>query len=219
MDTRPEPPPEGRLIEAATRLLDISIREAARRAGISYGRWRQIVKGYQNVSPGSYAPVRAPAKTVAVMARVAGVTPGQLEGEGCRPDAAAILAGLLADDEPTLTGISPAPSAVEPPAAPDPLTARIGQVVADEMARIRGEEVAEKLTGIAADVRKRIESERRRGTPEREIFTDPFERNLWLTELTPEDQRVLAIAALRSVRPERPPNSNTSPQPPIELAG
>jgi hypothetical protein len=214
MDTRPEPPPEGRLIEAATRLLDISIREAARRAGISYGRWRQIVKGYQNVSPGEYAAVRnAPAATIAKMARAAGVTPAQLAAEGCRPDAAAVLADLLAaDDEPTLAGILPAP------AATDPLTVRIGQAIADEMTRIRGEEVAVRLTEIAAEIRDYIAARREDGIPEREIFEDKFERNLWLTELTPEDQRVLAIAALRSVRPRRP-NSDTSPPPPIELAG
>ena len=75
MEQRPDQPPEGRLIAAAADNLNLSIREAARRAGISYGRWRQIVKGYQNVSPGSYAPVHAPAKTLAKMAAVVGVNP------------------------------------------------------------------------------------------------------------------------------------------------
>ena len=88
MDTRPEQPPEGRLIHDAADRLDLSIREAAKRAGISYGRWRQIVKGYQNVSPGSYAPVHAPAKTLAKMAVVVGVTAEQMETDGQRPDAA-----------------------------------------------------------------------------------------------------------------------------------
>ncbi len=91
MDQRPEPPPEGKLIADAADRLDLSIREAARRAGISYGRWRQIVTGYQNVSPGSYALVRAPAKTLAKRARVVGVTAEQMETEGQRPDAAEIL--------------------------------------------------------------------------------------------------------------------------------
>ena len=91
MDHRPDQPPEGKLIEAAARDLDLSIREAARRAGISYGRWRQITSGYQNVSPGSYAEVRAPAKTLARMAAVVNVTPGQLTEAG-REDAARILA-------------------------------------------------------------------------------------------------------------------------------
>lgn len=88
MQTRPEQPPEGKLIAAAAERLELSIREAARRAGISYGRWRQITTGYQNTSPGEFAVVRAPAKTLAKMARVVGVTPEQLETEGQRPDAA-----------------------------------------------------------------------------------------------------------------------------------
>jgi hypothetical protein len=92
MDKRPEQPAEGKLIEDATADLDISIREAAKRAGISYGRWRQIVKGYQNVSPGVYAEVRnAPAKTVARMAAVAGVTPELMETKGQRPDVAEVM--------------------------------------------------------------------------------------------------------------------------------
>jgi hypothetical protein len=91
MDTRPPPPPEGRLITEATARTGLSIREAARRAGLSYGRWRQIVQGYQNTSPGEYAKVRAPARTVARMAAVAGLTPDQMETAGQRPDAAAIM--------------------------------------------------------------------------------------------------------------------------------
>jgi len=69
----------------------LSAREAARRAGISEGRWRQIASGYQVVSAGVYAPVRGPAGTLARMASVAGVTPAQLRRAG-RPDAARVLA-------------------------------------------------------------------------------------------------------------------------------
>ena len=94
METRPEQPPEGRLIHDAADHLDLSIREAAKRAGISYGRWRQITVGYQNVSPGSFAAVHAPAKTLAKMAKVVGITPAQLTDAG-RDDAALILAELL----------------------------------------------------------------------------------------------------------------------------
>ena len=78
MESRPEQPPEGRLIADAASRMELSIREGARRAGISYGRWRQIVTGCQNVSPGSFAAVHAPAKTLAKMAEVVGVTPAQL---------------------------------------------------------------------------------------------------------------------------------------------
>lgn len=88
MPERPEPPPEGRLIADAARRANLSIREASRRAGISYGRWRQVVTGIQNVSPGNYAKVHAPAATLARMAAVAGVTAEQMETEGRRPDAA-----------------------------------------------------------------------------------------------------------------------------------
>jgi hypothetical protein len=105
MNERPPQPPEGKLISDAIRLRGVSIREASRQADISYGRWRQITSGYQNVSPGSYASVRAPAATLARMARAAGVTPEQLETEGDRPDAAQALREIRA------TPISPAPAA------------------------------------------------------------------------------------------------------------
>ena len=118
MDQRPEQPPEGRLIADAANRLDLSIREAARRAGISYGRWRQIVMGYQNISPGVYAPVHAPAKTVAKMATVVGVTAEQMETEGQRPDVAEMLrhetgrpASAPPDDPDDLPLISPAMAA------------------------------------------------------------------------------------------------------------
>ena len=74
----------------------LSAREAARRAGISEGRWRQIAGGYQVVSAGVYAPVRGPAQTLARMAAVVGVTPAQLTEAG-RPDAARALASSGTD--------------------------------------------------------------------------------------------------------------------------
>jgi|SRR5580698_3608511 hypothetical protein len=91
MTGRPEPPGWGALITAAIARNGLSAREAARRAGLSEGRWRQITGGYQVVSPGVYAEVRGPAGTLARMAAVAGVTPAQLRGVG-RDDAARILA-------------------------------------------------------------------------------------------------------------------------------
>jgi transcriptional regulator with XRE-family HTH domain len=90
MTERPEPPPWGALISAALAREGISAREAARRAGMSEGRWRQITGGYQVVSPGVYAPVRGPAATVARMAAVAGVSPAQLRAAD-RDDAAQVL--------------------------------------------------------------------------------------------------------------------------------
>jgi transcriptional regulator with XRE-family HTH domain len=97
MPTRPAPPPWGALITGALRNSGLSAREAARRAGISEGRWRQITSGYQVVSAGVYAPVRGPAATLARMASVAGVTPARLEQAG-RADAAAVLAASSAND-------------------------------------------------------------------------------------------------------------------------
>jgi transcriptional regulator with XRE-family HTH domain len=90
MTDRPEPSPWGALIAAALRSAGISAREAARRAGISEGRWRQISGGYQVVSPGVYARVRGPAATLAKMAAVVGVSPAELRVSG-RNDAAEVL--------------------------------------------------------------------------------------------------------------------------------
>lgn len=87
MNERPDQPDEGRLIGLAQKRSTLSARKAAAAAGLSEGRWRQIVSGYQTVSAGVYAPVRAPAETLARMAKVVGVTPEQLEQAG-RPDAA-----------------------------------------------------------------------------------------------------------------------------------
>jgi len=90
MVDRPDPPAWGVLLTAALREAGMSAREAARRAGISEGRWRQIAGGYQVVSPGVYAHVRGPAATLARMASAAGVTPEQLTAAG-RDDAATVM--------------------------------------------------------------------------------------------------------------------------------
>ena len=95
MNGHPEPPPEGALIEAARRDAGLSVREAARRAQISEGWWRQVVKGYQTLSGGGYGLVRdVPAATIARMARAAGVEPEQLATAGERPDAAQAMREL-----------------------------------------------------------------------------------------------------------------------------
>jgi hypothetical protein len=88
---RPDPFPWGAAIAAGCRQAGLSARAAARRAGISEGRWRQITGGYQVVRPGVYVPVRGPAQTVARMAAVAGLTPAQLTAAG-RDDAARVRA-------------------------------------------------------------------------------------------------------------------------------
>ena len=90
MNPRPEQPAEGRLIAEALARKGLSIREGARRAGISYGRWRQITNGWQSAGAGNYVPVTGPATTVARMAAAAGVSADALEAAG-RPDAAKSL--------------------------------------------------------------------------------------------------------------------------------
>lgn len=89
MVDRPAQPPEGKLIAAAAKSRRLSQREAAKRAGISEGRWRQIVQGYQTVS-GNHVPVRGPDSTVARMAWAVGVSTSELMESG-REDAAEVL--------------------------------------------------------------------------------------------------------------------------------
>lgn len=117
-------PPEGELIEAARKRMHprVTVREAARRTGISEGWWRQIVKGAQPVSGGGRVHLRGTAETVARMARVVGVTPEQLVAVG-REDAAEELRSLR--------GRPPASAAADDPASE---RRRIAQQVAEEMA-------------------------------------------------------------------------------------
>lgn len=100
VNERPAPPAEGSLITAALKSSKLSAREAARRAGISEGRWRQISQGFQTVSR-QHVPVRGPADTVARMAQVVGVTPEQLDEVG-RADAAEELRALPSPPEPEM---------------------------------------------------------------------------------------------------------------------
>lgn len=82
------------LIKTALAAARFSQREAARRAGISETRWRQIVSGHQAVG-GEQVPFRSPDETLARMAHVVGVVPEQLEDAG-RAGAAAELRDLEA---------------------------------------------------------------------------------------------------------------------------
>ena len=195
MDTRPEQPPEGRLIADAANRLDLSIREAAKRAGISYGRWRQIVMGYQNVSPGVYGAVHAPAKTLAKMAHVVGVTPLQLAEAG-REDAAVWLVQLA----------PPEPVAPEPePGRPRP---------ADDVEAVTTNVVLAATTPLERRIWAEIHAHPD-GTPAEVIFADEFERLLWRRMLFTEHQRIREIAAYRSVqvRPMRPARGGRAERP------
>jgi hypothetical protein len=78
--TTPDPPlltPLGQLLEhARQKVMHISGREAARLAGMSEGRWRQIVRGVQ-AKAGMNIPVTAPARTVVAMAMAVEVDPAE----------------------------------------------------------------------------------------------------------------------------------------------
>lgn len=64
--------PLGELLEDARKRLDLSKREAARRAGFSETRWRQIVTGWQDPANRT-TPANPPARTVAAAARAVGI--------------------------------------------------------------------------------------------------------------------------------------------------
>lgn len=72
----------------------VSMREAARRAGISTATWVQAEQGYRKVTPAVTIPIRATADKLASMGLVVGATPAQLREAG-RDDAAAILQKLI----------------------------------------------------------------------------------------------------------------------------
>lgn len=95
----PQAPAEALLIDSAQKsaIPRLSMRKAAEMAGMSEGRWRQIVKGYQGTGTGRLAVI-APDETIARMALVVGVTADDLDEAG-RPDAAEVLRHLVADSD------------------------------------------------------------------------------------------------------------------------
>jgi transcriptional regulator with XRE-family HTH domain len=92
---KPDQPAEGALLARAMIRERLSAREAAKRAGISEGRWRQIVSGYQSAK-GQHIPVVAPAATLAHMAHALNIKPEELTTAG-RADAADVLSDLLSN--------------------------------------------------------------------------------------------------------------------------
>ncbi|MCF3960342.1 hypothetical protein L1885_01385 [Streptomyces fuscigenes] len=108
------------------------MREAAKRAGMSDARWRQISSGYQTVS-GEQIPVTGPAETVARMSQVVGVTAEELQRAG-RDDAAAALEEITPLPQPdTASAFSPPVDAVYqllaalPPEAQDEVLRRLAR--------------------------------------------------------------------------------------------
>lgn len=86
--------PWGRLLDEARKRSGLSARGAADRAGISEGRWRQIVNGFQSAGQGQVVKVAGPDDTIARMAWAVGVTPDELRAAK-RERAAEVLEGLL----------------------------------------------------------------------------------------------------------------------------
>lgn len=107
MEPPPEAPPEARLIDEAQKSATpkISARKAAALAGLSEGRWRQIVKGYQSTGTG-YIPVIAPDETLARMAAAVGVTADELVDAG-RENAAALISVAVSAESRDSTAITP----------------------------------------------------------------------------------------------------------------
>lgn len=137
----PKPPPEAVLIAtkrdgAVPRL---SMREAARLAGISATRWRQLETGIFSARGTDY-PERAPAETLARMAQAVGATPEELRTAG-RDDAAVILVKILAVEPDAARNRSDAARMVDSISGltgrqRDALVARI----TDDLAQIRRDE-------------------------------------------------------------------------------
>ena len=113
-----------------------------------------------------------------------------LDGGDPQPAAPAVTTGTAA-----AAGAATATAAA---AGADPLS-WIGQAIADEM--FADED------GVWNEIRR----ERRRGTPEARIFTDPDEQAMWSVPVTPEEQRAANIAALRYWRRTLPPRRNSTP--------
>lgn len=92
------PTKEGLLIERARNRALLSIREAAKKAGVSEGRWRQVEKGYQAIGNGLHRASRARTRTLVQMAQVVRVTSDELRAAG-RSDAADMLRELTEGED------------------------------------------------------------------------------------------------------------------------
>lgn len=80
----------GQLMQRARETAGYSKRQAAEKAGISEGRWRQLEDGWE-VSRGVRQPVRTTPKTMAQIAHAMGIDESKLlRAAGFRPDQAAV---------------------------------------------------------------------------------------------------------------------------------
>jgi hypothetical protein len=93
--TEPDLTPLGRLLEKARKeVLQITGREAARRAGISEGRWRQVVTGRQP-SGDRLVPVNPRGITVVQMALAVGVDPAEALAAASLPSSPESVAAVV----------------------------------------------------------------------------------------------------------------------------
>jgi len=94
--TTPEPPPEAQLIHRLREEMfpAVSMREAAKRAGMGTATWVQAEQGYRKVTAAVTIPIRATDDKLAAMAFVVGATPQQLRETG-REIAADMLQRLI----------------------------------------------------------------------------------------------------------------------------
>ncbi|MEU0059868.1 helix-turn-helix transcriptional regulator [Streptomyces sp. NPDC006334] len=129
----PQPPTEAVIIKQALRRARLSGREAARRAGLSETRWRQIVNGYQDVG-GVRIGVIAPDETLVRMAQVVGLTSDQLREAG-RESAADLLDELAEPPTASPPGATASSAQVEAIAA---LLATLPPESQDEVLRLSG---------------------------------------------------------------------------------
>jgi len=102
--TTANPPPEGIALEAARTRSHLSQRAAAKRAGMSETRWRQITKG-GHITQGVYVPDVGPPETIARMARAVDLDPDLLIKSG-RDDAYASWIVLRNADRVSATATS-----------------------------------------------------------------------------------------------------------------
>lgn len=104
VDTPPsdtqERTPLGELLEdARLNVLHLAVREAARRAGISEARWRQVVSGWQSGRAGARIPAMPRPRTVVAMARAVDVDPAHALAAAGLKISTAGLAALMVEPQ------------------------------------------------------------------------------------------------------------------------
>jgi transcriptional regulator with XRE-family HTH domain len=95
------PTPEGLLIRRVREMTipKLSIRNAARRLGMSAEQWGSVERGYNYAGGKGGRSFSPPPATLAKMAHVLEISPERLEAEGQRPDAAKMLREMRPREE------------------------------------------------------------------------------------------------------------------------